>query len=45
MSNIGSSGAGQIGQRGIDLGSLTLGGRLMQFPGGILPAQHLVKLP
>jgi 8-hydroxy-5-deazaflavin:NADPH oxidoreductase len=34
----------QIGFVGIDLGSLELGGRLAQFPGGPLPNQNLVKV-
>jgi hypothetical protein len=29
---------------GIDLGSLAIGGRLAQFPGGPLPNQNLVKI-
>jgi predicted dinucleotide-binding enzyme len=34
----------QIGFVGIDLGSLAIGGRLAQFPGGPLPNQNLVKV-
>jgi 8-hydroxy-5-deazaflavin:NADPH oxidoreductase len=34
----------QIGFVGIDLGSLDVGGRLAQFPGGPLPNQNLVKV-
>lgn len=34
----------QIGFVGIDLGSLAVGGRLAQFPGGPLPNQNLVKV-
>jgi len=33
----------RIGFAGIDLGSLAVGGRLVQFPGGPLPALNLVK--
>ena len=33
----------QLGFFGIDLGSLAIGGRLTQFPGGPLPALNLVK--
>lgn len=33
----------QLGFFGIDLGSLAVGGRLVQFPGGPLPALNLVK--
>src|SRR6476660_7957278 len=33
-----------IGFVGIDLGSLEVGGRLAQFPGGPLPNQNLVKV-
>jgi predicted dinucleotide-binding enzyme len=33
-----------IGFVGIDLGSLAVGGKLAQFPGGPLPNQNLVKL-
>ena len=33
----------QIGFFGIDLGSLSMGGQLVQFPGGPLPALNLVK--
>jgi hypothetical protein len=34
----------RIGFAGIDLGSLAVGGRLAQFPGGPLPNQNLVKV-
>jgi len=34
----------QLGFFGLDLGTLAVGGRLLQFPGGPLPAQHLVRL-
>ena len=34
----------QIGFVGIDLGSLAIGGKLAQFPGGPLPNQNLVKV-
>jgi len=34
----------QIGFVGIDLGSLDVGGRLAQFPGGPLPNQNLVRV-
>ena len=34
----------RIGFVGIDLGSLAVGGKLAQFPGGPLPNQNLVKL-
>jgi predicted dinucleotide-binding enzyme len=34
----------RIGFVGIDLGSLTTGGKLAQFPGGPLPNQNLVKI-
>jgi 8-hydroxy-5-deazaflavin:NADPH oxidoreductase len=34
----------RIGFVGIDLGSLAVGGRLVQFPGGPLPNQNLVKV-
>jgi predicted dinucleotide-binding enzyme len=34
----------RIGFIGIDLGSLTVGGKLAQFPGGPLPNQNLVKI-
>lgn len=34
----------QLGFLGIDLGSLAIGGRLQQFPGGPLPALNLIKL-
>ncbi|GAB2903351.1 NAD(P)-binding domain-containing protein [Paraburkholderia jirisanensis] len=33
----------RLGFFGIDLGSIEVGGRLVQFPGGPLPALHLVK--
>ncbi|MGK6318047.1 NADPH-dependent F420 reductase [Sphingomonas sp. DT-204] len=33
----------QIGFFGIDLGSISIGGQLVQFPGGPLPALNLVK--
>ncbi len=33
----------QLGFAGIDLGSLAMGGKLAQFPGGPLPNQNLVK--
>jgi predicted dinucleotide-binding enzyme len=33
----------KLGFAGIDLGSLAIGGRLTQFPGGPLPALNLVK--
>ena len=34
----------RIGFAGIDLGSLAVGGKLAQFPGGPLPNQNLIKL-
>jgi predicted dinucleotide-binding enzyme len=34
----------RIGFTGIDLGSLAVGGKLAQFPGGPLPNQNLVKV-
>jgi 8-hydroxy-5-deazaflavin:NADPH oxidoreductase len=34
----------RLGFAGIDLGSLALGGKLAQFPGGPLPNQNLVKI-
>jgi 8-hydroxy-5-deazaflavin:NADPH oxidoreductase len=34
----------RIGFAGIDLGSLAVGGKLAQFPGGPLPNQNLVKV-
>jgi predicted dinucleotide-binding enzyme len=34
----------RFGFIGIDLGSLTIGGKLAQFPGGPLPNQNLVKI-
>ena len=33
----------RLGFFGIDLGSLSIGGQLVQFPGGPLPAHNLVK--
>jgi predicted dinucleotide-binding enzyme len=33
-----------LGFVGIDLGSLAVGGKLAQFPGGPLPNQNLVKI-
>ena len=33
-----------IGFAGIDLGSLVVGGKLAQFPGGPLPNQNLIKI-
>jgi predicted dinucleotide-binding enzyme len=33
----------RLGFFGIDLGSLAIGSRLAQFPGGPLPALNLVK--
>ncbi|MCY1465635.1 hypothetical protein D9M71_838110 [compost metagenome] len=33
----------RLGFCGVDLGSLSVGGRLVQFPGGPLPALNLVK--
>lgn len=33
----------RVGFFGIDLGDLSVGGRLVQFPGGALPAHNLVK--
>ena len=33
----------RLGFFGVDLGSLSVGGRLVQFPGGPLPALNLVK--
>ena len=33
----------RVGFFGIDLGDLSVGGRLVQFPGGPLPAHNLVK--
>jgi hypothetical protein len=41
---IGIIGAGNIGFAGIDLGSLEVGGKLAQFPGGPLPNQNLVRI-
>lgn len=32
-----------LGFFGIDLGALAIGGKLVQFPGGPLPALNLVK--
>lgn len=34
----------RLGFFGVDLGSLAVGSRLVQFPGGPLPAQNFVKL-
>jgi 8-hydroxy-5-deazaflavin:NADPH oxidoreductase len=34
----------QIGFAGIDIGSLAVGGKLAQFPGGPLPNQNLIKI-
>ena len=34
----------RLGFAGIDLGSLEVGGRLAQFPGGPLPNQNLVSI-
>ena len=34
----------RIGFFGIDLGSLTVGGKLAQFPGGPLPNQNLINI-
>jgi 8-hydroxy-5-deazaflavin:NADPH oxidoreductase len=34
----------RLGFAGIDLGSLEIGGKLAQFPGGPLPNQNLVKI-
>jgi 8-hydroxy-5-deazaflavin:NADPH oxidoreductase len=34
----------RIGFAGIDLGSLAVGGKLVQFPGGPLPNQNLIKV-
>jgi predicted dinucleotide-binding enzyme len=34
----------RIGFFGIDLGSLAVGGKLAQFPGGVLPNQNLVRV-
>ncbi|QEY15267.1 NADP oxidoreductase [Cellvibrio sp. KY-GH-1] len=34
----------RLGFTGIDLGSLAEGGRLTQFPGGALTAQHFIRL-
>lgn len=34
----------QLGFVGIDLGSLVVGGRLQQFPGGSLPTRNLIQL-
>ena len=34
----------QIGFVGLDLGTLAVGGKLAQFPGGPLPNQNLIKL-
>jgi len=34
----------QVGFVTIDLGALATGGRLQQFPGGVLPTLNLIKL-
>jgi 8-hydroxy-5-deazaflavin:NADPH oxidoreductase len=34
----------RVGFAGIDLGPLAIGGKLMQFPGGPLPNQNLVRI-
>jgi hypothetical protein len=34
----------RLGFFGLDLGPLAVGSRLLQFPGGTLPAHHLVKV-
>ena len=34
----------RLGFVGIDLGSLAIGGKLAQFPGGPLPNQNLIKI-
>jgi 8-hydroxy-5-deazaflavin:NADPH oxidoreductase len=34
----------RVGFVGIDLGSLAVGGKVAQFPGGPLPNQNLVKV-
>jgi len=34
----------RLGFAGIDLGSLDVGGKLAQFPGGSLPNQKLIKI-
>jgi 8-hydroxy-5-deazaflavin:NADPH oxidoreductase len=34
---------GRLAFAGIDLGPVSVGGRLLQFPGGPLPALNLVK--
>jgi predicted dinucleotide-binding enzyme len=34
----------RLGFAGIDLGSLAIGGKLGQFPGGPLPNQNLVRI-
>lgn len=34
----------RLGFAGIDLGSLEVGGRLAQFPGGSLPNQNLIRI-
>jgi len=36
---------GKIGFAGVDLGSLAVGGKLQQFPGGSLPGLNLIQLP
>ena len=33
----------RLGFSGVDLGPLAVGSRLTQFPGGPLPALHLIK--
>ncbi|KVK41663.1 hypothetical protein L907_27525, partial [Agrobacterium sp. C13] len=33
----------RLGFTGIDLGPVSIGGKLVQFPGGPLPALNLVK--
>jgi predicted dinucleotide-binding enzyme len=33
----------RLGFFGLDLGALSVGGRLVQFPGGVLPSHNLVK--
>jgi hypothetical protein len=34
----------RLGFAGIDLGTLEVGGRLAQFPGGPLPNQNLIRI-
>ena len=34
----------KVGFATIDLGALATGGRLQQFPGGVLPTLNLIKL-